>query len=198
MATIRIKRGLAANLPASANPGELVLALDTGVLYSGNAGGTGLIQLNGVGSLPNATTSNAGLMSAADKTSLNTLVSAGSSSFTYYNPGVANCFVLASGSGVTLSQASNVFTFAAFPAGVIVISATIAIPASVTSGGNFYIIMPTAYGAGAGYIMPMVQVVKDVGGARGTIGTISYNVAQNEISVTGLSTSLAYVCHISF
>jgi len=200
MAIIQIKRGLAANLPSVANPGELILTLDAGLLYAGNSAGTGLIQLTGLGSLANATTSVAGLMSATDKTSLNTLVSAGPGSIiTLYNPGPTNCWVMATGSGVTLSITNNIATFATFPAGVLVLSATVYFTATnMGSNTAFNVILPAGYGVGANYITPVVQCFKDVGGSRGTNGTINFNTAQNEITVTGLTSGLAYVCHIGF
>lgn len=213
MAIVRIKRGLANNLPAMATPGELVATLDTNVLYMGNESGTGLLQLTdknhaskhlvgGTDELPVATTSVPGLMSATDKTKLDGITGGSGMQLYRYNLGLDNCYCLATGTGITATRpTSNNVVISSIPQGVILLSLSIYFSVADLSGFTaYYIALPTdaGFGVGAGYYCFQVISYKDVGGSRGPGGTISFNVAQTTVSVTGLMTSSAYVANIVF
>lgn len=214
MAIIKVKRGLASNLPATAIPGELIATLDTNILYMGNSTGDGLLQLTDkphasnhlVGesdALPVATTSVPGLMSATDKTKLDGLNGEGGGMTLYrYNLGLANCSCLATGTGITATRpTSNNVVISEIPEGVVLLSMSIYFSLADLSGFSaYYIALPASagFGVGAGYYCFQVISYKDVPGSRGPGGTISFNIAQSTVSVTGLMTNSAYVANIVF
>jgi hypothetical protein len=176
---IKFKRGNAANLPVEANSGEPVVALDTGDLYVGQGTGFPLKKIGAGGTGVSLVRYEAG---------------AGSGSY-----------VLATGTGVTITKVANAATISA-PAGVQILSASVHFTttdigsntaASVDFGSN------VGTGDNSTYALlfaPQFQVWADVAGSRAykTVAAGNLNLGPHTLQVTGLAANQAIWVNLSF
>lgn len=203
MTKILLKRGNFANLPSSADLGELLVALDNNKLYLGKGAGQSLTDLSVPG--PQGYQGTQGTPGAQGAQGYQGTPGSSSSSVMRYKTASApNCTVLATGPGVDIViTGSNPPTATiTLPVGVEIITASVYFTAAQigTTTSSFTVVLPTGFGVGVGanYSCIQAQTYRDSGGARAAIGTFNFNTGQGNFQMTGLVTNSPYVCNIAF
>jgi hypothetical protein len=208
---LKFRRGNSANLPQAADSGELLLALDTKDIYLGNGDGFPLSKMTGkphadrhiTGDdvIPVATTSEAGLMSSADKSKLDGID--GSATVYEFGTGTTKSYVIATGQGVTLTKSTNSAVLNA-PAGVRILGTSIHFESSEISATSITIdytncgLAPNS--SYSNIYVPQFQVWQDISGNRAFKTAVAghLNAGAGILTLTNLTASQAIWINMSF
>jgi hypothetical protein len=194
MTKILLKRGNFANLPSSADLGELLLTLDTKQLFMGKGVGQSLEALGLQG--PQGAQGYQGAQGFQGQ------AGGGASITRYATASSPNCQVLATGSGVDITISGSPPTAViTVPVGVQIITASLYLTSTqLSTNTNFLVTVPSGFGVGTGSSYYAIQYIcfRDTPGSRAAVGAINWNTAQNTLQITGLTANMNYIMNIAF